>query len=287
MIGSSAWTGRASTDRHGAVGAGADNSQMNELDFLRHITWWSEPESELEVLPGRLPDVPGVALPRLEGVIVGSIVRRVAGSVVTIEVHYRVSGEPVEVLNRLETLLGGEGSRGISPHRPQGGFQRLPPQWDWTRYFARDDDGPYFSAFVRPIDAGTTALWIKWEGKGGWHPSQFRDDAEPRPRFGELPRINLPPGVLVPEHGSGGRVGALASDALVVTALSPVDLHDDAARQLQAAGWKRTDAARDEHAWSTWELPESGWAGVLAIMALPVADERALLLRTWSRKELE
>lgn len=260
---------------------------MTELELLKQIAWWSEPDSDLETYPGRVPDVTGLVLPRVEGTIVGSIVRRVSGSVVTVELHYRVPGDPGAVLDRIEALLGREGLTGISPRRPHGGFDKLPPQWDWTRYFARDDDGPYFSAFVRPINAETTALWIKWEGKGGWHPSQFHEDAERSSQFGELPRILLPAGVLVPEHGGGGRAGALTSDALVVTPLSADALHDDAARQLEAAGWRRAEARDDDRSWSTWVLPEGDWIGILAVTTLPVANERALLLRTWSRKELE
>jgi len=254
--------------------------------FAEHLARWADAESEVEVLPGELPDVPGVQLPAIKGEVVGSIVRRALEKIVTVEVHYIVAGAPVKTLDQLEATLKADGFEGIPPRRPGGGFQALPAQWDWTRHFARRGEEPYFSAFVRPIDERITALWLKWEGQGGWHPSEMRD--EPRPMgFQEMPTVSPPEGVLVAGTGGGGNAGGSSSDALVITSMSLTTLHDHAAAQLQAAGWKRHRSGDGELAWSTWELPKQGWTGLLAIFALPTPDQRAMLLRIWSRDELE
>jgi hypothetical protein len=105
--------------------------------------------------------------------------------------------------------------------------------------------------------------------------------------FEQLPSVSPPEGAVIAGTGGGGHAGGWSSDALVITTLTPRELHDHAAKQLQAAGWRRQQTGDGAFAWSTWELPTRGWTGVLGVVALPVADERAMLLRIWSREELE
>ncbi len=71
-------------------------------------------------------------------------------------------------------------------------------------------------------------------------------------------------------HGGGG--WRWSSGATAETDMAPMELEAYFAKQLEAAGWGRTDGSADEFfAWSGWLVPNvppaPEWRGVLLVLA--------------------
>jgi hypothetical protein len=92
-----------------------------------------------------------------------------------------------------------------------------------------------------------------------------------------LPALSPPPGVALAATGSGGGPGRFTSDGVATTDQAPGALLAGFAQQLQAAGWTQL-AGQDDGplAWSTWQVPQADYQGLLYVAQAPGQNRRAV-----------
>lgn len=234
------------------------------------------------LFPGALPPALELDLPVPPGSrLIGSVRHGVPGpqKVESVEVVLDAPGSPAEVAAFYQGALGERGwSTPARGEPPTGGFQ--PTAGPKYRQFCAGPAGPFLNLNVFPVPGGLNDVRLNIV-VGAPGPC-----GEPPPRaqipFELLPALTAPEGVDLTGVATGpSRPGALTSDAVAETDLSPAALEAHFAAQLAAAGWTRVDgAARGRLAWSVWQVPGEGeWEGLLYVLEGPGSGRRSLHLQ--------
>jgi hypothetical protein len=233
-----------------------------------------------ELFVGRLPDSlpPNFPVPAA-AVLLGSLLKTLAGRPASMEAVLDLEGDPSAVLDGYEDDLhaaGWSAFEGFGP--PHGGF--VSDGMGDGRALRKSDDGP--------------VLFVSWIARNG-QPTDVRVrldwemvrhmPAGPKgvpPGADLLPLLRPPAGVVfLGQSGFGGGGGHWTSEASVQTDRPVADLEAHFAAQLARAGWTRTAGSADDVVgWSAWDLPgEDSWRGLLLVLGAFGQTERSLSVR--------
>jgi len=223
----------------------------------------------VDLIPVGYPDdLPPELVDLTELRLLGSVVRRRAGSLVGVEMVFEGPGEPETVLSNYEAALVGLGWERIEQPQPMGGggfdvhgigqmtllANKAKSAMVFLHGTDREEGGSELRMRYDPVHAPETLMNI---GRAMRHEESI------------LPHLKPPRGVRLRPEGTGGGGGRWKSDARAQTDMAPIELEAHFATQLEAAGWGRmTGSADDTFAWSSWLIPDSGeWRGVLLVLA--------------------
>jgi hypothetical protein len=234
---------------------------------------WPDPEGPLSVdlIPVGYPDdFPAELVDLTELRFLGSVVRRRAGNLVTVEMVFEGPGEPEAVIASYEASLLSLGwERLEQPHPMRGGFdagsfpemsllvERRKSAVVNLQAMHKEDGGSELRVRYDPVRAQATIANI----------ARITRQEEPI-----LPRLKPPAGVRLEPEGTGGGDGVWKSDARARTEMAPMELEAFFAKQLEVAGWGRMTGSADEmFAWSSWLVPavppSAEWRGILLVLA--------------------
>lgn len=251
--------------------------------FANRLLSWPDPEgpSTIDLMPAGYPDdLPPELVDYADLRFLGSVVRRRAGVLLSIQLLFEMAGNANDLLERYERSLLELGWQYVNqPGLHRGGFS--------------GGGAPLASVLVNIKKRIRVYLQSSDEGDSSllhvhFHPptkDQLPDDLSPEapPGRSPLPSLKPPPGVRITSAGSGGGGAGWSADAHAQTEMLPMELEAYFAEQLEAAGWGRVAGSADESfAWSSWLVPEvppaPEWRGVLIVVA-DFPGRRSLSLR--------
>lgn len=251
--------------------------------FANRLLSWPDPEgpSAIDLMPLGYPDdLPPELVDYADLRFLGSVVRRRAGELLSIQLLFEMSGDANDLLERYERSLLDLGWQHVNqPGLHRGGFS--------------GGGVPKTSVLVNVKRKIRVYLQSSDEEEGSllhvhYHPptkGELPDDLSPEapPGRSPLPGLKPPPGVRITSSSSGGGGSGWANDAAARTEMPPMELEAYFAKQLEAAGWGRVAGSADEFfAWSSWLLPEvppaPEWRGVLIVLA-DLPGRRSLSIR--------
>jgi hypothetical protein len=237
--------------------------------FASRLLAWPDPEgpSTVDLMPLGYPDdLPPELIDYADLRFLGSVVRRRASELLSIQLLFEMAGDANDLLQRYERSLLELGWQHVNqPGLHRGGFS--------------GGGMPKTSVLVNFEKKIRVYLQSSDQEDGGllhvhYHPpidGELSDDPAPLGRS-PLPGLKPPPGVRIRSSGSGGSGSGWSSDATAQTEMAPMELEAYFAKQLEGAGWGRIAGSADEFfAWSSWLVPEvppaPEWRGVLIVLA--------------------
>ncbi|HZT06508.1 MAG TPA: hypothetical protein VFC51_05720 [Chloroflexota bacterium] len=268
-------------------------------------------QERVQLLPGRLPDDPSLALPTPPGGrLIGSMVRPAqqvgpggtTTSRETVSIVYDVPGTPdsAEQIFTQAVLDLGWTPAPIA-YTSTGGFQqtRTPRSATFCQTTGPAEDpnsiGPSLTVSVTPGAPGFSDVRVSTSGYGPpcWTPTLPGSARAFSPYGGSygpasapsLPTLTAPDDVVLQSvGGSYGGLGSTASEARATTSRTLGELFDIFAPQLAAAGWEQIEKGATEGvAWSTWRVPsDDDMLGMLLLIRLPGQDQTHLAVRVYS-----
>src|ERR1700687_395046 len=237
--------------------------------FANRLLSWPDPEgpATVELMPVGYPvELPPELVDYADLRFLGSVVRRRAGELLSIQLLFEMAGDANDLLERYERSLLGLGWQNVNqPGLHRGGFP--------------GGDRPKTSVLVSVKKKIRVYLQSSDEGDGSllhvhYHPpvgGELPEDPAPLGRS-PLPRLKPPPGARITSSSSGGGGSGWSSNAVAQTEMAPMELEAYFAKQLEGAGWGRVAGSADEFfAWSSWLVPDvppaREWRGVLIVLA--------------------
>src|ERR1700686_2880687 len=221
--------------------------------FANRLLSWPDPEgpATVELMPVGYPvELPSELVDYADLRFLGSVVRRRAGELLSIQLLFEMAGDANDLLERYERSLLDLGWQNVNqPGLHRGGFS--------------GGGMPKTSVLVNVKKKIRVYLQSTAEGDGSllhvhYHPpvgGELPEDPAPLGRS-PLPSLKLPPGVRITSSSSGGGGSGWSSDAVAQTEMAPMELEAYFAKQLDGAGWERVAGSADEFfAWSSWLLP--------------------------------
>jgi hypothetical protein len=254
--------------------------------FANRLLSWPDPEgpSTVELMPVGYPvELPPELVDYSDLRFLGSVVRRRAGELLSIQLLFEMAGDANDLLERYERSLLDLGWQNVNqPGLHRGGFS--------------GGDTPKTSVLVNVEKKIRVYLQSTDEGDGSllhvyYHPptkDELPDDLSPEapPGRSPLPSLKPPPGVRITSSSSGGGGSGWSNDAVAQTEMTPMELEAYFAKQLEGAGWGRVVGSADEFfAWSSWLVPDVQPAPELRGVLIVLADSpgrRSLSLRAES-----
>ncbi len=224
----------------------------------------------VELLPVGYPDdLPADLVDRTDLRFLGSAVRRHAGELTGVELAFEGPGEPTLVLERYQAELLQVGWVRLEQMGPvRGGFE--PRGFGDMAVLVNESKTALITLHALDRETAGSDLRVRYDigrvsemlamQQGMTHESSV------------LPVLRPPPGVRMRSEGHGGGGWRWSSGATAETDMAPMELEAYFAKQLEAAGWGRTDGSADEFfAWSGWLVPNvppaPEWRGVLLVLA--------------------
>ena len=254
--------------------------------FANRLLSWPDPEgpSTVDLMPLGYPDdLPPELVDYADLRFLGSVVRRRATDLLSIQLLFEMTGDANDLLERYERSLLELGWQRVNqPGLHRGGFSGGGTPKTSVLVNVRKKIRVYLQSSDQE---GDSILHVHY------HPpidGELTDDLSVNapPGRSPLPGLKPPPGVRIQSSGSGGSSTGWSADARARTERSPMELEAYFAKQLEAAGWGRVAGSADEFfAWSSWLVPavppSNEWRGVLLVLAA-FPGERALSLRAES-----
>jgi hypothetical protein len=251
--------------------------------FANRLLSWPDPEgpSTIDLMPLGYPDdLPPELVDYADLRFLGSVVRRRAGVLLSIQLLFEMAGDANDLLERYERSLLELGWQNVNqPGLHRGGFS--------------GSGMPKTSVLVNVKKKIRVYLQSSDEGDGSlihvhYHPpvgGELPEDPAPLGRS-PLPSLKPPPGVRITSSSSGGGGSGWSNVAVAQTEMAPMKLEAHFAKQLDAAGWGRVAGSADDFfAWSSWLVPDLPPAPELRGVLIVLADSpgrRSLSLRAES-----
>jgi hypothetical protein len=257
------------------VSAESRTDQGPLLELVQRLLIYPYPEgpTDVELLPGRLPDaqVAEIPIPR-DARLVGSAIYRRGRDVSSVDIVTQIDRDTVAVTREYEAQLR---STGWEIFERIGGIGGFVPSDFAPRRFTRVRGGPALivDAIERGGDATELRLGLDWGVR----------QQVPRSHGPEImqhvPSLVAPPGVHVDGGGGGGGDSNWTSSGTARTDMPVGELEGYFAAQLSHAGWTRITGNRDDRAaWSAWNVPvHNRWIGLLMVVSFD-SRERSLAL---------
>jgi len=232
----------------------------------------------------RVPDDLPVDVPLPEGaVVVGSVVRDEEDGGRMVEIVLDAEGPAGRLREAYEEQASAGGWGEPEVFGPEGGFEHGPV--GSSLLLCRDPREPALYFSVRRLKGSAQSLDVRIRLIAGRHsPCAQR----PRRRGFEpesvIPRLSPPPEARPSRRGSGGG-GSSDGEEHANTSLeidfAPAAVEAHYARQLESAGWMRSDGGSDgPMAWSTWTFADDegqAWEGLFTALRLSEASGRYFL----------
>jgi len=204
--------------------------------------------------------------------VIGSVVRRPMGELLSIAVHVASPLDAKSFSDAVRAIYEAEGYRPAPLHPGMSGFRPSVTGAFGGSVLCRGEDGPWMSAGARATASGSEGS-IVWNG-----PAAGAGPCAQRPQGGMgfpdvLPPLEAPEGVeLLLGGGSGGGGSSWTSNATAYTSLNARDLVAAFAPQLEAAGASGLGSGGDEVVgWGQWRLAKEPWQASLVAFG---RDER-------------
>jgi hypothetical protein len=239
--------------------------------FANRLLSWPDPEgpSTVDLMPLGYPDdLPPELVDYADLRFLGSVVRRRAGELLSIQLLFEMAGDANDLLERYERSLLELGWQYVNqPGLHRGGFS--------------GGEMPRTSVLVNVKKRIRVYLQSSGIDEGSllhvhYHPpteNEWEDlSPDAPPGHSPLPGLKPPPGVRIQSSGTGGSGEGWTADASARTEMPPMELEAYFAQQLEGAGWGRVAGSADEFfAWSSWLVPQVSptkeWRGVLIVLA--------------------
>jgi hypothetical protein len=248
--------------------------------FANRLLSWPDPEgpSTIDLMPLGYPDdLPTELVDYADLRFLGSVVRRRAEELLSIQLLFEMAGDANDLHERYERSLLELGWQNVNqPGLHSGGFSGA--------------GMPKTSVLVNVEKKIRVYLQSSDQEDGSllhvhYHPpvgGELPDDPAPLGRS-PLPSLKPPPGVRIKSSSSGGSGSGWSNDATAQTEMPPMELQAYFAKQLEGAGWGRVAGSADEFfAWSSWLVPDVPPAPELRGVLIVLADapgRRSLSLR--------
>jgi hypothetical protein len=240
--------------------------------FANRLLSWPDPEgpATVELMPVGYPvELPVELVDYADLRFLGSVVRRRAGELLSIQLLFEMAGDANDLLERYERSLLDLGWQNVNqPGLHRGGFS--------------GSDMPKTSVLVNVKKKIRVYLQSTDEGDGSllhvhYHPptkDELPDDLSPEapPGRSPVPSLKPPAGVRIKSSSSGGGGSGWSNDAVAQTEMAPMELEAYFAKQLDGAGWGRVAGSADDFfAWSSWLVPAvpptNEMRGLLVVLA--------------------
>ena len=232
-----------------------------------------EPRS-VDVLPARLPGDLPLALPAPpSGRLVGSSVLYTRMRTLAWDVIYDAPGVVSDINDFYANALPRLGwNPPRSEDRPARGF--YPAVMGVAQRGIFCGSGASLLVNTAPTAANTLLVRVRVEANGSLCASSATTQTSGPSAADALPGLAAPPGVPLRLTSGGFTADRAATTATAATTLPAAELQAHYARQLEAAGWTRTEGANTGPlVWSTWAVPGAGdFRGFLSV--LEVSDDR-------------
>lgn len=265
----------------GAEVIGGDEASLREfVGRALHYNIPGETQSTT-VLIGALPEQLPVELPIPDGArVIGSTVRgpQAGGTEVILDVDMA----PEAVLEFYQEQLGQAGWE-RAPEFGGGGF--VSPSWPSASFCLNQDEAVIYLTATE-VAGAPTDVRVSIQAPVEYSACDPQAYGPMDEASGMIPDLVSPAGLVVQSGSSSSGEGMADTTASLTTELSPAELSDSYAEQLQEAGWALAfRQSADEMVWSTWSKDdEEGrpWAGMLMVSSNPVVKDR---LFAWFRVE--
>lgn len=261
------------------------NQEVTQDELVRRLL--TQPmlpgEQEVQLLPGRLPDMLPLELPLPEGSrVVGSVARSPEVADIVLDVPLAPEQVVAFYQERL-AALGRQQPEEMAGHRP-GGFA------------PSDLRMPHHAHFARSAGPGSLNFSV-WTGKNGVadvrlhvdmhteNPSPARQRRLRQQRMhgahNLLPWIEAPAGARQMGGGGSGGEDSYYSQATVETEMDLAALAAHYAAQLEKGDWTRTGEGQSGPlAWHTWTFQDADqepWEGLFSLLKVPGKERKHLL----------
>jgi hypothetical protein len=238
--------------------------------FANRLLAWPDPEgpSTVELMPLGYPeDLPPELVDYADLRFLGSVVRRRAGELLSIQLLFEMAGDANDLLERYERSLLELGWQNVNqPGLHRGGFSGGGTQKTSVLVSVKKKIRVYLQSSDEEVGS---LLHVHY------HPpidGELSEDPAPLGRS-PLPSLKPPPGVRIKSASSGGSGSGWSSDAAAQTEMLPMELEAYFAKQLEGAGWGRVAGSADEFfAWSSWLVPQLPEAAELRGVLIVLAD---------------
>lgn len=211
--------------------------------------------------------------------VIGGVVRRPMGDILSIAVQIASSLDPKTLGDAVRALYEADGFRPAPMNGPMpGGFRPTGFGGMGGSVLCQGEDGPWINSAARAAASGSegSIVWNAPSPGGGPCTPRVHGMAYPD----VLPPLEAPEGVeLVLSGGSGGGSASWTTNAVAYTKLGARDLVAAFAPQLNAAGATTLGSGGDDVVgWGQWKLAKDPWQATL--IAFGRDERKDLQLRT-------
>ncbi|MGH7687023.1 MAG: hypothetical protein ACREN2_09435 [Candidatus Dormibacteria bacterium] len=243
---------------------GSDGWQQLAERLLTHNNPFG-PETETMLSLGRVPNGWEDAIRIADGWhVVGSSARGYSdGRIVRIDIVIDAVDSADDLVESYGALLDDSGwSPFEEPARVRAVFSSS-NALESRRSFRRDELAMHVTAIESPGRPTDVRLLIDTE-----HVSGMARGHRGFPPGAELmPQLRLPEGVMVRRTGGSGGSDHYEQNASADTRIPVAEIGVGFAEQLSRFGWTRIAEGDDQLlAWSSWQLPDPAWRGVVLVM---------------------
>jgi hypothetical protein len=240
--------------------------------FANRLLPWPDPEgpSTVDLMPLGYPDdLPPELVDYADLRFLGSVVRRRAGVLLSIQLLFEMAGDANDLLERYERGILELGWQQVNqPGLHRGGFAGDGASLSSVLVNVKKKIRVYLQSSA---EEDASVLHVHY------HPpteDELPDDlsTEAPPGRSPIPGLKPPPGVRIQSSGSSGGGTGWSAHASAQTEMPPMELEAYFAKQLESTGWGRVAGSADEFfAWSSWLVPQvppaPEWRGVLIVLA--------------------
>jgi hypothetical protein len=230
---------------------------------------------------GEIPERFGIPVPA-DARVVGSVIRGPEDDPDSVTAYLDVPGRGEEIRAKFDALFEARGyrpkARG-SPGPGGGGFQHTmtPMRMAHGAMYCAGEEGAFYTLGIGPDDPAPVNLM--WNGgQMGWSPCSSQMPGHPMQEMEHIPSLSAPPGVMMQGGGGGGSPGAWYGQGIAFTEMSPRELLDHFAKELENG--KATPIARedgDAASWGRWKMPTKELESIVGVIA--AHPKMRLLLR--------